>query len=89
MAVTRDELRELVDALPENRLAAARQALQNVAEFDTASHSEAREAFHTLLFEEGAIVSVPKTRDAARFDKYRPVASKGDRVSETLLEDRR
>ena len=85
-ATTREELRRLVDTLPESTLEKAHadlnRLLNGLAEDDET-------AFDREMLRAGFLVRVPKERDAQQFDAFQPIRVMGEPVSKTIVDERR
>lgn len=86
----RDELRALVEALPEQELEPARKALRELIERASEVGSEDVEAqVDRQMLEEGLLETIPRQEDILRRPKTPRPRMPGKPVSETLIEDRR
>ena len=88
-AVTREELRQMIDELPETELEAAEQALRHLSrERDEQRHA----SYERRLLASGLtrrIPSKPTKEDIRRFREWKPIRIEGKPVSVTLVEERR
>ena len=84
-AVTRAELQQLLDALPDEDLEAARNAIQRLRD------ERARDdisPYHRRLLEAGVVSRIPRREDRERPRTFKPIRLEGKSVSDTILEDR-
>jgi len=86
----RDELRKLVEALPDQELEQACKALQGLLQSASVNGTEDIEArVDRQMVEEGLMETIPRREDIQkRLQTPRPRMS-GRPVSQTLIEDRR
>ncbi|MAF11253.1 hypothetical protein CMK11_12445 [Candidatus Poribacteria bacterium] len=83
---TREDMRQLVDSLPEDDLAAAWEALQAVLnKGDERVHAER----NSRLLSAGVLVSVAQGMTAEEYWDYTPVAVRGEPLSDTVIRERR
>ena len=86
MSANREELRQLIDVLPEEALDAAHEALRRMM---SGAVDEAQERVNQRLLATGRTRHIPRAEDIRNRPQTRPLSLEGKPVSETLVEERR
>ena len=83
---TRDEVRKIVDDLPDNVLDNALEVLKRLRE---ESEEQLQAECDRRMLESGLLRSIPRPDDVRKPRAFKPIRLEGKPVSETLIEERR
>lgn len=84
-AATREEIRQLVDELPDDDLDAARDAITRLRD---ERQRDDISPYHRRLLEAGLVTRIPRMEDRLRPRTFEPIRIEGKLVSEMIIEDR-